>query len=85
MIKLQPVPNKKMKKLREEMGLTQAEVATKLEMPLSSYAMIEAGYRRNPRREVQKKIANFYSCTVDELFFDDDVHETRTLPEAKAG
>lgn len=82
---MQPVPNKKMKKLREDMGLTQSEVAAKLEMPLSSYAMIEAGYRRNPRREVQKKIANFYCCTVDELFFDDNGHDTRALPEAKTG
>ena len=78
---MQPVPNKRMKKLRENLTLTQVEVADKLGMPLSSYAMIETGYRLNPRRDVQKKIANFYECTIDELFFDDYDHETR--PEQK--
>ena len=75
---MQPVPNKRMKRLRENLPLTQGEVAVKLGMPLSSYAMIEAGYRLNPRRDVQKRIANFYDCTIDELFFDDYDHETRT-------
>ncbi len=66
---MQPVPNRRMKRLRENLALTQGEVAEKLGMPLSSYAMIEAGYRLNPRRDVQKRIANFYDCTIDELFF----------------
>lgn len=67
-------PNEVMQKLREEMGLTQAEIAEKLGMPQSSYAMIESGHRPHPRREVQKKIADFFGKTVDELFFADLNH-----------
>lgn len=71
------IPNKKMKEAREKLGLSQKQIAKKLNMPVSSYAMIEAGHRKNPHRIVQKKIADYYGYTIDELFFADIVHEMR--------
>lgn len=76
---MRPIPNFKMKSLREERQLTQVQVAKILEIPVSSYAMIEAGHRLNPRRGVQIKIARFYGCTIDELFFNDLNHEVQPI------
>lgn len=56
---------------------TQKEVATELGIPVSTYAMIEGGHRF-PRKELQAKLAQYYSTTVDELFFNQFGHEMRT-------
>lgn len=56
-----------MYRLRLKMGLTQRRVAEAVGISQSSYAMIESG-RRHPRKEVEKKLADFFGVTVDELF-----------------
>lgn len=56
---------------------SQKQVANELEIPVSTYAMIESGHRF-PRRELQAKLANYFGTTVDELFFSQIDHETRS-------
>lgn len=56
---------------------SQRDIAKDLKIPLSTYAMVEAGHRF-PRRELQAKLAIYYGVTVDELFFDQFGHKTRT-------
>ena len=63
--------NEKMCALRQKMNLSQREVADAVGISQSSYAMIEGGYR-HPRKEVEKKLANFFNVTVDELFFGEE-------------
>ena len=49
-------------------GKTQREVAESLGISVSAMAMYEAG-ERVPRDEIKVKLANFYGCTVQSLFF----------------
>ncbi|MDQ0062330.1 helix-turn-helix transcriptional regulator [Paenibacillus harenae] len=66
--------NTKMAELRGTRSLR--EVAKELDIPYSTYAMIETGHRF-PRKELAMKLSNFYGVTVDELFFAHNDHETR--------
>ncbi|MEG3072471.1 MAG: helix-turn-helix transcriptional regulator [Candidatus Syntrophopropionicum ammoniitolerans] len=63
-------------RLRSKMGFSQRQVAEAVGISQSSYAMIEGGHR-HPRKEIEKKLADFFGVTVDELFFGDHYHETR--------
>lgn len=65
-----------MYRLRIERGLSQRQVADAMGISQSSYAMIEGGHR-HPRKEVEKKLADFFGVTVDDLFFSQHNHETR--------
>lgn len=67
--------NKKMIELRGDRS--QKEIAKQMGIPVSTYAMIEAGHRF-PRPALQQKMARFFGVTVDELFFSQNDHETRT-------
>lgn len=60
--------NEAMYNLRVRRGLTQQQVAEAVGITQSAYAMIEGG-RRHPRKTVEKRLANFFGVTVDELFF----------------
>ena len=67
--------NSKMVDLRG--GRSLREIARELDIPYSTYAMIETGHRF-PRKELAMKISKFYEVTVDELFFNQNDHETRS-------
>ena len=54
------------RKLRNEKGLTQDELAKKLEVSASSIAMLESN-RRSGNREVETKMANFFGVSRDFL------------------
>lgn len=54
------------KKIREEKGLTQMELATVLNVSQSTIAMWETN-KSLPRVETLKAIAKAFGCTVDEL------------------
>ncbi len=60
------------------MGFSQRQVAEAVGISQSSYAMIEGGHR-HPRKEIEKKLADFFGVTVDELFFGDHYHGTRLI------
>ncbi len=68
--------NLRMLELRRASGQTQEGIAKAVGISQSSYAMIEGGHRY-PRRNVQKKLADLFCVTVDELFFADLDHSTR--------
>lgn len=76
--------NKQMAELRNALGKTQQEVANDLGITQSSYAMIEGGHR-HPRKDMQKKIADYYNTTVDELFYANYNYNTRLKHKPKAG
>ena len=63
----------KLKKLRQDRGFSQKEVAEKLGMSPSMLAMMEGGYRRGGD-ETKVKLAKFYGESVDSLFFEEFYH-----------
>lgn len=54
--------------LREDRGLTQAQLAFKLELSPSTISSYEQG-ARIPRDAVKVKIANFFGVSVSDIFF----------------
>lgn len=58
----------KLKKLRIENKLTQEEVARIFKINTQYYSMIERGVR-TPGFRLAKVIADYYGCTVDDIFF----------------
>jgi DNA-binding XRE family transcriptional regulator len=60
--------NTRFKTFRISRGLTQADMAQKLGVTPSAYAMYERG-ERIPRDEIKIKIASYYGKTVQELFY----------------
>jgi len=75
--------NQVMYKLRDSKGLTQAKVAKAVGISQSAYAMIENN-QRQPRMALQKRLADFFGVTVDQLFFARDNHATRGPSQASA-
>lgn len=65
----------KMKKLREERGLSVEEMAISLGISISHYYKIESGIR-NPNFILAGNIAKFFNSNVDELFFDNELDKT---------
>ncbi|UZN53073.1 helix-turn-helix transcriptional regulator [Bacillus paralicheniformis] len=64
----------KLMKLRGDK--TRSLVASELEISESALAMYESGHR-TPRDEIKVRIANYYKRTVQEIFFEDQLHKTR--------
>lgn len=65
---------RRIKEIRHEKGLTQAQFADLLGISTSTVAMYEVG-ERMPRDEIKKKIADAAGSKVDPIFFGDDNHE----------
>jgi transcriptional regulator with XRE-family HTH domain len=61
----------KHKKIREQKGLMQKEVASVAEMQASNYSKIESG-QRDISVEALDKIAVFFGITIDELIHYED-------------
>ena len=66
--------NSYLKELRIKQGMTQKEMADKLGITKSSWAMYERG-ERVPRDEIKVKIAKFFGTTVEPLFFANIEHK----------
>jgi transcriptional regulator with XRE-family HTH domain len=66
---------KKLAELRKSKDLTQEELAEELGISASSIAMYETGNRRPPLNKA-KKIADYFGVGIEELFFDDNTHES---------
>ena len=58
--------NEMLKQIRLKRGLSQKEVAEKLEITPASYNLYENG-KRNPNIDMLKKIANFFNVDIDFL------------------
>lgn len=85
----------KLKKLRENQGLLQKELADKIGISLSSISMYERG-ERQPDNETLKKISQYFNVSIDYLLDnespkgnlkDNDLKEIEVLKKAlqKAG
>jgi len=62
---------KNIKRIREQRGLMQKEVASSADLQASNYSKIESG-QRDISVEALDKIANFFGMTVDEIIHFDD-------------
>ena len=60
--------NNLMKKYREQKGMTQQQIADKLEISVSSYNMIENG-KRGVSVIMAKNISLILEKSIDEIFF----------------
>lgn len=58
----------KLKELRLNADLSQAEFSKIINVTPSAIGMYEQD-RRVPRDEIKKRISNFYSISVDNIFF----------------
>ena len=58
--------NEKLRKLREEKGLTQEELAKKINLSQQGYSRIENG--KNPSFPTALKIAAFFKKEIKEVF-----------------
>ncbi|MEH6891878.1 helix-turn-helix transcriptional regulator [Bacillus sp. JJ864] len=63
----------KLKKLRESRGLSQEELAAKLNIPRSSITHYENSDDRLPRKSRLLEIANYFSVSVDFLLSEESV------------
>lgn len=58
---------KNLKKLREDNGLTQKEVAKELDTTITYISLIENG-NRNPSDKIKEKLAKLYKVTINDIF-----------------
>lgn len=65
----------RIKILREEFGLTQQELADKLEGAKSTVAMYE-NETRKPSMEILIKLSEIFNCSIDYLLNKTDVRDT---------
>ena len=61
------IVSKKIKKLREQAGLSQDQMARKADMPYSTYLKIENGITPNPSIQKVLNIAEALEISLDEL------------------
>ena len=66
--------NNLMKKYREQKGMTQQQIADKLEISVSSYNMLENG-KRGISVIMAKNISLILGKSIDEIFFTSYVHD----------
>ena len=59
--------SQRLRELRKERGLTQEELAKKLELAKSSISMYENG-KRKPSFEVLEMFADFFNVNLDTLY-----------------
>ncbi|REJ29256.1 helix-turn-helix transcriptional regulator [Caldibacillus debilis] len=69
-----------LKQKREELGLTQEQVAASAKIARTTYAMIEQN-QRDPSVNVAKRIAKTLNFEWT-LFFEDQLHETHSKSTA---
>lgn len=67
-----------LKKLRKQHGLTQAQLANKLGIGVSTIGMYESDIR-NPSYEVLKKISNYFNVSIDYLINESTNKNTTNL------
>ena len=64
---------RRIRALREDRGQSMAYVARKLGLPYNSYYSYEYGLRL-PSEKNKEKIANYYGCDVEDIFFEEGNH-----------
>ena len=77
----------RIKSLREEYGMTQQELADKIDGAKSTIAMYEKGDRK-PSMEVLIKLSEIFDCSIDYLLGKSDIRnpeEIKNIQHANAG
>ena len=77
----------RIKILREELNITQQELADKLNGAKSTIAMYEKGDRK-PSMEVLIKLSEIFDCSIDYLLGKSDIRnpeELKNIPHANSG
>lgn len=77
----------RIKFLREELNMTQQELADKIDGAKSSVAMYEKGDRK-PSMEVLIKLTEIFDCSIDYLLGKSDIRnpeQLKNIPFANAG
>ena len=77
----------RIKYLREELNMTQQELANKLDGAKSTVAMYEKGDRK-PSMEVLISLSTIFNCSIDYLLGQSDIRnpeELKKIPFANAG
>ncbi len=65
----------RLEELRKKAGITQEELADKLEVSRQTINSLECG-RYNPSIQLAFKLAKFFSVTIEELFvYEEDTYE----------
>lgn len=71
-IKWKKVPDmlvwNRIKSLRKEEGLNQAQVAVGSGISIGTLYMIEQGYEEKTTEETKRKLAKFFKCDVEDIF-----------------
>ena len=70
----------RIKKIREELGLTQQELADKLDCAKSTIAMYE-NETRKPSLEILVKLSEIFNCSIDYLLGKTEVRNPRQQEE----
>lgn len=65
----------RIKQLREECGLTQIELANKLQISNSAIAMYETD-KREASDDIKIKMAEFFNCSIDYLIGKTDIRDS---------
>ncbi len=61
----------RLEELRKKAGITQEELADKLEVSRQTIGSLESG-RYNPSIQLAFKLAKFFKVTIEELFIDEE-------------
>jgi len=56
-------------------NMSRDEVARSIGISVSALAMYESA-QRSPRDEIKVKLANFYNSSVQDIFFNEQLHDT---------
>lgn len=72
----------RIKLLREEQGLTQQELADKLDGAKSTIAMYEKGDRK-PSLEILVKLSEIFNCSIDYILCKSDIRNPGKVDENK--
>lgn len=77
----------RIKILREELNMTQQELADKLDGAKSTVAMYEKGDRK-PSMEVLLKLSDIFNCSIDYILGKSDIRnleKLKNIPHANSG
>jgi putative transcriptional regulator len=66
----------RLEELRKKAGITQEELADKLEVSRQTIGSLESG-RYNPSIQLAFKLARFFKVTIEDMFlYEEEIHES---------
>ena len=71
----------RLKELRNRAGLSQEELAIKFDTTSATISRWETGKHMPKRKNILKRISQFFHCTIDDLLSDDENPPSTPSPE----